>query len=846
MGAAVVADPSDKSGNTVYIGGMGGLWRSTDAGAHWTNLTDGKLPRVAVGAIGLDPSRPNDIYVGTGISYLTLSGDANGTGIYVSHDRGKTFVRPRQKTEGYGSNAIAVTPNAVFVATNKGLFRSTNHGASFLRIPLPTAGGGKEAKGVAANWISDVVAKPGNPNEITVGVGFSLGTFQLTDGSIASPGNGLYRSATGGGIGSFTFMASTSQLSHPLSSSDPIGRIDLDYGRAPNQQNVLYVALSDAGLAAGRPTAGLDAVGTTTGQTLNPTATVFNGLYRSGDDGLNWTLKATPQTLNTSENSLLALFGPLGYGVGVQGFYNLWLSTDPNVPDQVYLGLEEVFQSTALAGAEPVPAKFTTIQRYADICGFLTYTQNITTGAACPDATPIVGGMSTHPDQHAAAVVDLGDKTRLYTGNDGGFFRQDSHQLQLPNPLQVGFDNRTWSALNTVSTTQPWKVALKPDGETIFGMQDNGSGFTTKDGKTSITTCGGDGLWALPTPDPDVWYCSTPGASLYFTKDHGKNITAIPPAPAGAAFTSPIAMDPTNPKHLAAAGNNVKETDKGTDTKVLYDSAVTGTIISTDWKTAFTAGDSPVTNPVSAAKFPWSATALALRGATVYAGICGACRGGFTEPKYLKAAIATNSKLGCTAKTGAGDCWHIAASTGLPKGWVSAIAVDPSDTRTIYVGIGQQNLFEYDPSVTGSEKVLVSHDSGEHFTGITGNLPRTQVRGLVYRAGKVIVATDVGVFTSTAQDGSWSRLGSALPQGVVARDIYIEPTGRSIVVSMFGRGVWLFDFGSTAPNSNSPGPKTSKPPLATTGMPLAVGVFALLFLLVAAGAAWSRRRTLRA
>ncbi|MDQ6748499.1 MAG: hypothetical protein M3010_10410, partial [Candidatus Dormibacteraeota bacterium] len=82
MASALAVDPADASGNTVFLGNMGGLWKSTDGGAHWTNLSDGKIPSAAVGAIALDPAHPGDIYVGTGITYLTISGDAYGTGFY--------------------------------------------------------------------------------------------------------------------------------------------------------------------------------------------------------------------------------------------------------------------------------------------------------------------------------------------------------------------------------------------------------------------------------------------------------------------------------------------------------------------------------------------------------------------------------------------------------------------------------------------------------------------------------------------------------------------------------------------------------------------------------------------
>src|SRR3954464_5003830 len=95
--AGAVASPAGHP-DTVYIGNMGGLWRTTNAGQSWTNLSDGKLPRIAVGAIAIDPTDRNTLYVGTGISFNSLSGDAVGTGIYVSRNRGENLPPAQQKT----------------------------------------------------------------------------------------------------------------------------------------------------------------------------------------------------------------------------------------------------------------------------------------------------------------------------------------------------------------------------------------------------------------------------------------------------------------------------------------------------------------------------------------------------------------------------------------------------------------------------------------------------------------------------------------------------------------------------------------------------------------------------
>lgn len=876
MGTSVATDP--RNPNVVYMGDMGGLWKSTDAGAHWRNLVDGKLPRVGIGALAIDPQHPNTLYAGTGISYLTVSGDINGTGVYVSHDGGAHWSRPKQSTEGYGSNVLTVTPTAVFYGSNRGLFRmdKAHPAAGFVRVHLPTnAAGTAEDPGYLANWISDVVAKPGDPSEVTVAVGFPFGRYRLVNGDLAAQGNGLYRSTNGGrtfkrltasGLGCKGNLTPPApcEAVDPTASSDPLGRIRLAYGQTKGEKDVLWAAVSDAGLARSGLPAGLDTAPAAPPTNPNVTHTSFNGLFRSDDDGSSWTLKASPQTLETSENSVLAGLGPLGYGIGVQSYYNLWVATDPRQAGQVYLGLEEVFASQGNTGTSPLPgvpdpAKFTTIQRYADLCGFFLYFQNVspTYGTQCPDAAPIVGGMSTHPDQHVGIVVRTAKGARIYTGNDGGFFRQDSHLLsQSTNPQQTGFDNQHWLAMNTLSTTQPYHAALKPDGEVIAALQDNGSLFVPASGH-GITTCGGDGIYVLPTHDPDVWYCSTPNAVLYYTTDHGRTITAIPPGEVGnsgpnnAMFFSPIAIDPTDDNHLVAAGSDFFETTKGTNTTVLYDSAATGTIIATDWQKVYDAGNTKRTNPLTGKIYPWSATALAVRGPVVYGAVCGACRGAFTPPKLLAAAIVTNVKKGCTPKKASSDCWHFAKSAGLPRGWITSVVIDPKDTNTLYVSVGQQNPFEFSTSETGSAKVLVSHDGGDSFRDITGNLPRTEARGLALRGSHLIAATDVGVFQDPAGDGRWSRLGSALPSGVSIRDLYLDPSGKHLLAATYGRGTWELTFPTGSTSNNGPGsgpgtgggggggPQSSGGGLANTG--LTAGVPLLALLLLGTGLALRRR-----
>jgi hypothetical protein len=97
------------------------------------------------------------------------------------------------------------------------------------------------------------------------------------------------------------------------------------------------------------------------------------------------------------------------------------------------------------------------------------------------------------------------------------------------------------------------------------------------------------------------------------------------------------------------------------------------------------------------------------------------------------------------------------------------------------------------PKTTGSQKVMVSHDAGRTFHNITGNLPIADAHRIVLRAGRLYVATDVGVFTSKAGSGKWARLGRFLPE-VTYRSMQISLNGRYLVAGAYGRGAWVYDF----------------------------------------------------
>lgn len=804
MGVAAAVDPRDKTGNTLFIGTMGGLWRSTDGGASWKVLGDGSFLRSAVGAVALDPSHPGDVYAGTGIALATLSGDAPGTGVYVSHDDGKHWTRPARNVLGYGVNAITATPQGVLVGTSHGLYLTSDRGASFTRVALPSnATHTGEATGPYTDWITSIVVNPRSPLDVTVAIGLPYGKRPGTDGKPLSPANGLYRSTTGV-KGAFHWFAGSTGLTNPEASTDPLGRITLAYGGFDTETPVLWALVQDAGLLNKAQPGGLDVVATTTGKSLNATNTLLNGLYRSDDDGATWTLKATPASLTTSPNEGLGVNQALGYGIGVQAFYNLWLAVDPRNSSQVFFGLEEVFQSVANTGATPGLGQFEVTEKYWDVCGATTYLENVYTGTTCPDGTPYYGGPATHPDQHVGVVARTPSGIRLYTGNDGGFFKQDSHAL---TDGRNAFDQDHWTDMNHLASVEPYHVARTPAGQYVTALQDNGGGVFDQGGTNKLISSG-DGVFAIATSNPDVFYTSAQSAVLYVTKDRGKHITEIQPNLTAPSFTSPIAIDPLDENHLVAAAQDVQETTKGPDTQTLLD-PVLYTVVKTDWTSSFDAGTSPYTNPATGAKIAWTSQALAVRGAAVYDAVCGLCRNALGDPTAIHTTLATNvGKAGCTPKKQSSACWHLAAGKGLPHVSIAAVAIDPADTRTVYVGLLENSNIGYDQKVVGAQRVMVSHDAGEHFTDLTGDLPHSNIRDLVVRDGQLVAAGDNGVFTAKAGSTSWSRLGSGLPQ-VRIYDLDLDRTGRYLSVAAYGRGVWVLDLGAKATTSST-GPGTAR------------------------------------
>ncbi len=140
---AVAGDVAEKM--TFYMGACaGGVWKTTDGGLYWRNISDGYFNTAAIGALAVSASDPNVVYAGTGES--TIRGNvSHGDGVYKSVDAGlswrhiglsdtrhigKIVIHPRDPDIVY----VAALGHAFGPNEERGVFRSTDGGGVWQKV----------------------------------------------------------------------------------------------------------------------------------------------------------------------------------------------------------------------------------------------------------------------------------------------------------------------------------------------------------------------------------------------------------------------------------------------------------------------------------------------------------------------------------------------------------------------------------------------------------------------------------------------------------------------------------------------------------------------------------------
>jgi photosystem II stability/assembly factor-like uncharacterized protein len=195
--AAVAGDPVHK--HIFYFGSTGGgVWKTTDGGVYWENVSDGAFKRASVGALAVAPSDPNVIYAGMGEA--TIRGNvSHGDGVWRSTDGGASWshlgleqARNIAKVRVHPQDAdvvyVAALGHAHGPSEERGVFRSRDGGASWEKVLYVNEDVG----------VNELALDPRNPRILYATAWRARrGPYHLESGG---PGCGLWRSTDGGDI----------------------------------------------------------------------------------------------------------------------------------------------------------------------------------------------------------------------------------------------------------------------------------------------------------------------------------------------------------------------------------------------------------------------------------------------------------------------------------------------------------------------------------------------------------------------------------------------------------------------------------------------------------------------
>ena len=135
----------DAERNTFYMGTTGGgVWKTTDSGNNWFNISDGYFKSPSIGAINVYQKDPKIVYIGTGSDGIR-SNIIVGKGLYKSSDAGNSWDHIGLENSGQ-IGAVEIhpdDPNRVLVAaigqpfknnTERGLYETKDGGKTWDKI----------------------------------------------------------------------------------------------------------------------------------------------------------------------------------------------------------------------------------------------------------------------------------------------------------------------------------------------------------------------------------------------------------------------------------------------------------------------------------------------------------------------------------------------------------------------------------------------------------------------------------------------------------------------------------------------------------------------------------------
>jgi hypothetical protein len=799
--SALALDPSDPTGNTLYVGTTGGgVWRSQNANAtnagnvSFVALTD-NLPAlnnvteasISIGALTVQPGGtgvilagtgdPNDAldsYYGVGI-LRSIDGGANWSLIPGTSDSAYLFVGEGFAGFAWSTLDTQLVVAAVSQAFDGAMVNAAGSGLNYEGLYYSSDGG--------ANWSLATITDGPGENVQGPNAAFALPDGNAATSVVWNPVRQLFVAA----VRYHGYYQSADGITWTRMAQQPGGGL-------PAQ---LCPANGGATGSPGCPIfRGTLAVNPQTGDTFAWTVDIVNqdqGLWQdvcavsanACADPAAWTTLQTQQW-DTSALDTDTILGPATIE---DGDYTLALAAVP-------AGIGAQYGTILLAGANDL---------WKTDCPF-------SQGCAWRNTTNSTVGFCAQVGEYQHVLAwNSANPLEIVVGNDSGLWRS-TDAIGETGQLCSASDATHFQNLNGGLGSLAEVESLSQVGATPYtmmaGLGANGTaGVKSATGPTALwpqILTGEGGPVEIDPDDSSKWYVNNQaGVSIHLCSQQspctqadfgatpvvndadvgGDGLTMIEPAP--------FLVDPLDTSQLLIGTCRVW---RGGTNGAAWTPANAISPMLDGSKSPYCSGDALIRS--------MAAMALPAGKEVIYVGMHGSVNGGATLPGHVLMAIFDPA-------SGAAPAWTDLTLNPVSNDVnamnyyaleISSIFIDPHDSSgmTVYVTVaGIRNDSEKVQPVYGST------DGGAHWTALTSNLFTSPANSLVVDpqdAGTLYVATDAGVYSTrqisscaTISPGCWSPYGSGLPGApVVALSAAPQSaTVHNLVAATYGRGIWM-------------------------------------------------------
>jgi len=796
--SSIAADPSDSSGNTVYLGSTGGgIWKSTNAAGPansvaFTPLTD-SLPissncsasqssqsaSLSIGALTVQPGGTGVILAGTGDPSDSLA-SYYGSGILRSSDKGNTWCLITQSVDalfggsprgfsffGLGFAGFAwstANPQLVVAALAQAVegAAAAVNASSFAGLYYSTDAG-------QTWWLSKI---EDSPTQI-------IQSSQTASNS--DPGNSA-TSVTWNPVRQ-RFYAAVRYHGY-YESSDGV-----TWTRLAQQPGVNFFPAqcptnaNDVGSSACPIFRGTITAQPVTGDLFAITVDNNNSDQGLWQDVCSFNASGCASATVTFSNQIADAVIDTGGGTNItQGDYDLSLAAVPSQQDTLlFVGARDIFRCSL-----------------ANSCAWRN-TTNVDNCAAAQVA----------PSQQAFDAV-FGATGLMYFGNDGGLWRT-TDAVNQQQPTCSSDDAAHFQNLNNGigSLAEVGSFSQHPQNQNVLmtAMGAFGTAAPQIGSNAWAQILDGEGdLNAIDPANPQNWYATsaspvdinlcTQGTAC---NKSGFGLPVIGNAQVGddgygLVGTAPWILDPQNTANMIIGTCRIW---RGPAASEAWGASNAISPMLDTIQNAYCAGNAQIRS-LAASGSPTDAPGTAEK---IYAGMAGSGDGGATVAGHVYAASvsSTSSVTPTWSDLSSSPVLNSPTTAFNAEGFdISSIYVDPHDSTGNTVYVTMQGFL-----VFGSTGFLAyrSVDGGAHWIQIDANLPDAPVNSILVDpndANTVYVALDTGVYvtrninlcTDSSQD-CWSPLGAGLPGAPVTQLQAINYGSASLLrASTYGRGLW--------------------------------------------------------